>query len=346
MMQDLKNKTFDEIQQLVARLGEKNFLAGYIFSFVHRQGAADISDITPLSKAFRTQLTEQGYYISQLKKIHLVADTAGTAKYLFELPDGNRIEAVLLPDAGRKTVCISTQAGCPMNCTFCATAKLGFHRNLTTAEIVDQVYSIRNDNHKISNVVYMGMGEPLKNYDPVVRSIRILNHPDGINIGTRHLTVSTCGIPDAIEKLVGEDVHPRLAISLNAPTDTLRNKLMPVNHKYPIASILKAVRSYQLRTARRVTFEYVLIKDLNDKADDARSLARLVKNLKCNVNLIEYNPHQGCDFAASSKKVIKRFADVLEQAGIETNIRFRKGRKINAGCGQLGSAWLADSAAH
>jgi len=346
MMQDLKNKTFEEIEQLVARLGQKKFLAAYIFSFVHRHAIADISDITPLSKACRTQLTEQGYYISLLKRIRVLNDADGTAKYLFELPDGNRIEAVLLSEARRKTVCISTQAGCQMNCTFCATAKLGFRGNLTAAEIVDQVYAIERDNHKISNVVYMGMGEPLQNYDAAIRSIRILNHPHGINIGTRHITLSTCGIPPAIEKLAAEDIHPRLAVSLNASTDTLRKKLMPVNHKYPLSSIIKAVRSYQLKTGRRVTFEYVLIKGLNDKADDALTLVKLVKNLKCNVNLIEYNRHKGCEFAASSKDVIKRFAHILEQAGLETTVRFRKGRKINAGCGQLGGAGLADSAGH
>jgi 23S rRNA (adenine2503-C2)-methyltransferase len=242
-----------------------------------------------------------------------------------------------MSDDGRKTVCISTQAGCAMNCAFCATGRLKLQRNLTAAEIVDQVACILRDKHKISSVVYMGMGEPLENYDAVMRSVRMLNHPDGYNIGIRHLTISSCGISPAIVRLADENIQPRLAVSLNATANSLRTKLMPINKKYPIESIILAVETYQAKTRRRVTFEYVLIKELNDGVIQARMLAKLVAGLKCNVNLIEYNPHAGCRFAASDRTAIAGFARTLGAAGIETTVRYKRGRKIKAACGQLGA---------
>jgi 23S rRNA (adenine2503-C2)-methyltransferase len=183
----------------------------------------------------------------------------------------------------------------------------------------------------------MGMGEPLANYDAVIKSVRILNHPSGKNIGIRHLTISTCGLAEAIKRLGDEDIRPRLAISLNAPRDDLRNRLMPINKKYPIAKLLEAVRAYQLKTKERVTFEYVLIKSLNDSPEQAALLVKLLRRIKCNVNLIEYNPHPACEFKGSGRASISRFAEIIEQAGIETTIRFRKGRDIYAACGQLGA---------
>jgi 23S rRNA (adenine2503-C2)-methyltransferase len=337
MDKDLKNNTFSELEKIVENFGQKKYLAKYIFTFIHCKGAVDISDISQLSKAFRSELAEQDYYISNLKAVRVLADPEGTKKYLFEMGDGNRIETVLLPDGDRKTLCVSTQAGCSMNCTFCATAKLKFQRNLTAAEIVDQVNVAEADNGKINNVVYMGMGEPLVNYQAVLKSVRILNHPQGKNIGIRHLTISTCGEIKGILKLAEEDIRPRLAISLNAPTDALRSKIMPINKKYPIAALLEAVKDYQIETGERVTFEYVLIKDTNDSTLHAQMLAKLLRYVKCNVNLIEYNPHPHCLFEASDRTTIKRFKQALEEAGIETIIRFKKGRKIKAACGQLGA---------
>jgi 23S rRNA (adenine2503-C2)-methyltransferase len=334
---DLKNKTLGEIENTVENSGQKKYLAKYIFAFIHRKGAAEISDISPLSKVFRAELAKQGYYISHLKTKQMLADTDGTKKYLFEVADGERIETVLLLDGNRKTLCVSMQAGCSMNCVFCATAKLKFRRNLTAAEIVDQVNVVEGENGRISNIVYMGMGEPLQNYGAVLKSVRILNHPDGKNIGIRHLTISTCGDAEGIRKLAKEDLRPRLAISLNAPVDALRSKIMAINKKYPIAALFAAVKDYQMKTGERVTFEYVLIKGLNDSKLHAQMLAKLVRQVKCNVNLIEYNPHPHCLFEASDREAIKRFTRVLEEAGIETTIRFKKGRKIKAACGQLGA---------
>lgn len=342
MDKDLKNKTLGELEDIVENFGEKRYLAKYIFTFIHSKDTGQISNITPLSKAFRANLVEKGYYISHLNTVRTFSDPDGTIKYLFELDDGHRIETVLLPDGKRKTLCVSTQAGCSMNCTFCATAKLGFQRNLTAAEIVDQINVIQKDKGKINNVVYMGMGEPLQNYNSVIKSVHILNHPLGKRIGLRHLTISTCGITEGIRKLADEDIHPRLAISLNAPTDTLRSKIMPINKKCPIAALMSAVKYYQRKTQLRVTFEYVLIKGFNDSALHAQMLSRLVHKPKCNINLIEYNPYPLGSFEASSKETIKRFVQILEDTGIETTIRYKKGRKIKAACGQLGADMLRE----
>ena len=341
---DLKNKTLGELEDIVENFGQKRYLAKYIFGFIHSGDAADISNISPLSKTFRAELAGQGYYISHLNIVQIFTDPDGTIKYLFESADGNRIETVLLYDGKRKTLCVSTQAGCSMNCAFCATAKLKLRRNLRASEITDQVNIIQKDKGKINNVVYMGMGEPLNNYDAVLKSVRILNHALGKNIGLRHLTISTCGIADGIRKLAAEDIHPRLALSLNAPTDALRSSIMPVNKKYPIEALLSAVKYYQLKTAERVTLEYVLIKGLNDTVSDAQALARLAHQVKCNINLIEYNPHPLCPFSASGKETIKRFAQILDNEGFETTIRFKKGRKIMAACGQLGTSLLKHTA--
>ena len=336
MDKDLKNKTLRELEDIVESLDCKKYLAKYIFTFIHSKNATDISEISPLSKLFRASLVNGGYYISQLNTVQIITDPDGTVKYLFESADGNRIEAVLLSDGKRKTLCLSTQAGCAMSCVFCATGKLKLERNLTAAEIVDQLNIIQKDKGKINNVVYMGMGEPLQNYEAVLKSLHIINNPQGKNIGMRRLTISTCGIADAIRRLAREDVRPRLAISLNAPNDMLRSKIMPINKKYPIAALIAAVKYYQLKTEMRVTFEYVLIKDLNDSTSHAQMLSKLAHQVKCNINLIEYNPHPLCPFTASSKETIRRFAQLLDRAGIETVVRFKKGGEIKAACGQLG----------
>jgi 23S rRNA (adenine2503-C2)-methyltransferase len=346
MDKDLKSNTLEELEYLVAGFEQKNYIAGYIFSFIHVRGVKDIDSITPLSKPFRSRLAEQGYYISQLETVDKLTDPDGTIKYVFGLPastrfgeagpDGNRIESVLLFDDDRCTLCVSTQAGCSMGCVFCATGRLGLIRNLTVGEITDQVNIIGAEN-KISNIVFMGMGEPLANYEAVLKAVRILNHPKGKNIGIRHLTISTCGIPKGIERLADEDIKPRLAISLNAPTNAIRQKLMPITKKYPLDRLFSAVAFYQRRTHNRVTFEYVLIKDVNDTVLHAQMLIKRLRGVLCNVNLIEYNPHSGCEMQASENEAIERFANVLTEAGFETTVRRKMGRTIKAACGQLGA---------
>ena len=353
MDKDLKSKTIDELQRLVVGLGQKKYIAGYVFSFIHTRGVTEVSAITPLNKSFRNELIRQGYRISKLDTIDKLTDPDGTVKYVFGLPDGKRIESVLLFDDGRRTLCVSTQVGCAMGCVFCATGRLGLARNLTAGEIVDQanlidsVLNTRYANneqqvssiaHRVSNVVFMGMGEPLANYDEVLKAVRILNHSKGRNIGIRHLTISTCGLPEAIERLADEDISPRLAISLNAPTDAIRQKLMPITKKYPLARLLKAVEVYQHKTRNRVTFEYCLIKGVNDSALHVRMLIKRIRGVLCNVNLIEYNPHSGCNLRPSGRDAIGRFAKVLKESGIETTVRLKKGQSISAACGQLGNS--------
>ena len=332
---DLKGMSLAELEILTAKLGQKKYVAKYIFSFIHTKSAEEISQISPLSKAFRTRLIDDGYYISNLRVVEKLVDTDGTVKYLFELFDKNTVEAVVLSDGKRKTVCVSSQVGCALNCRFCATGKLGFKRNLTVGEILAQVYIAGRDNGRISNVVYMGMGEPMHNYDNVLKSVRLLVDPAGQDFSIRHLTISTCGICDCLLKLADEDIRPRLAVSLNSPLDSVRTELMPVNKSYPLVKLLKAVRVYQLRTKQRVTIEYVLLKDVNDSAADAEALAKILKGLKCNVNLIEYNAHPGSKYQVSTKA--HGFASILEKAGIETIIRAKMGAKIKAACGQLGA---------
>jgi 23S rRNA (adenine2503-C2)-methyltransferase len=343
METDLKNKTLKELEELVVELGGKKYLAKYIFTFIHAQDAAEIDDITPLSKDFRQKLTDMGFYISRLKVIEKFIDPDDTVKYLFELPDGNRIEAVLMVTAApqsRKTVCISCQVGCRMGCEFCATAKLKYKRNLTAAEIADQLNRIEADCGKVNNVVYMGMGEPMDNYDNVVRSLNIINHQAGKSIGQRHITISTCGIVEGIDRFAEEKLQVRLAISLHSSSDTVRAKIMSIADKHDLKELIESIRRYQKTTNRRVMFEYCMIKGLNDSDQAAKSLVKLVSGLNTNINLIEYNPHSGCDFEASSRNRIKHFLDILMKSGVETTIRYKRGQNIKAACGQLGAEWL------
>ena len=339
MNKDLKSQTLAEIEQIAAKFDQKKYAAEYIFSFIHTKGAADISHITPLSKIFRKQLTAAGYFISSLKIARELTDTDGTTKYLFELGDGNAVEAVLLTDEDRRTLCISTQVGCAMNCTFCATAHILFKRHLTAGEIADEVYTVEKGAGEITNIVYMGMGEPLNNYDEVIKSVRILNDPNGRKIGIRHITISTCGIIPGIKQLADENIHPRLAISLNAPTNILRSKLMPINRKYPLETLFNAVQTYVAKTRCEVTFEYVLIKGVNDTNLHAQMTAKLLKRLKCKVNLIEFNPNPFSKFEPSGTEAMERFKRIMEKADVRTMIRLKKGRDIKAACGQLGADW-------
>ncbi|MBL7106921.1 MAG: 23S rRNA (adenine(2503)-C(2))-methyltransferase RlmN [Phycisphaerae bacterium] len=338
MDKNLKNFSYAQISELLASIGEKSYLGGYIFSFIHQKGVSDIEDISPLSKRLREKLAGAGYFISELKIAEKLQDADGTMKYVFDLGDGNFIESVLILDDSRVTVCASTQAGCGMGCSFCATAKIKFRRNLSCAEILDQLYLIERDGSKVSNVVYMGMGEPFANYDNVMASVGLLNSSKGRNLGIRHITISTCGLVDGIERFSREELKPRLAVSLNAANDKLRSEIMAVNRKYGLGELLVAVRDYQRLTGQRVTFEYVMMKGVNDSDDDAARLVRLVRGIRCNVNLIEYNAHPGCKYEASGAERIKSFAKVLESSRVEVVMRFKRGRGINAACGQLGSS--------
>jgi 23S rRNA (adenine2503-C2)-methyltransferase len=338
MDKDLKSKTLAEVEEIAAKFGAKAYIAKYIFSFIHQKDALGIDDLTTLSKNLRTSLGESGYFISKFKIVEKLSDPDGTEKYLFETSDGHNIESVLLDEKGRKTICLSTQIGCRLGCKFCATGYLKFKRSLTAGEIVNQVNTISKDaGCKINNVVFMGMGEPFENYDNVLKAVRILASPFGKNIGIRRQTISTVGIPEGIKKLADEDIHPRLAVSLHAPDDELRKKIVPAANKYPMSEILNALKLYNKKTGRRITIEYCMIDGLNDGNQCAKKLAAVLSPLDASVNLIEYNPHAGCDFEPANREQIKIFKDILMQRGFETIIRFRRGTNIKAACGQLGA---------
>lgn len=336
MDNDLKSKLPLELEQTVVEAGGKKFHAGYVFNFIHEKNVETIDQITTLSKPIRQKLIDEGFTISNLKLIESFDDEDGTSKYLFETFDGYRIETVLLNDEGRNTLCISSQVGCRMGCKFCATAKLGFRRNLSAGEIVDQVYKVWPLAGKISNVVYMGMGEPFDNFNNVIASAQILNHEKGKNIGARHITISTCGITDRILEFARLGFQFRLAVSLHSADEKTREMIMPVSRKWPIKDIMCSLKGYTRMTGRRVTFEYCMIDGVNDSGPDADALAKLIKPIKCNVNLIEYNEHPGSDFKASSQEQIKHFQQMMIDRGFEAHTRFKRGVSINAACGQLG----------
>ena len=340
MGNDLKSMSLEELQEVVCGLGGKKFHAKYIFSFIHAKLVKNIDELTTLGKSLRKSLGEEGYFIAELRLVEKFADPDSTIKYLFEVSSGERFETVLLKDNGRKTLCISCQCGCKMGCVFCATAKIKFSRNLSAGEIVSQVYEVIDDIGPINNVVFMGMGEPFDNYESVIRAARLLNDEQGQNIGARHQTISTCGFPERIVDLANEDLQCRLAVSIHAGCDETRNKVMPVNKKWPMKNLLDAVRAYQKITKRRITFEYCMIKGINDSVEECESLMKNIRGIKCNINLIEYNPHDGCKFEPSNEETIKSFQEKLVRAGFETHVRFKRGQKIKAACGQLGAGWL------
>ncbi len=340
MDKDLKDKTYSELLEIVASHQQKPLCSQYLFTFIHQKDATEIDAITPLPKAFRQQLADEGFGISSLDPLDQHDDPDGTIKFVFGLGDGARIESVGLKDGDRNTLCVSTQAGCRMGCKFCATGQLKFRRDLTAAEIVDQVYHAESICGRISNLVYMGMGEPLDNFDNVMRSIEILNDKRGRTIGIRRITISTCGLPEEITKLAAHKIRPRLAVSLHAPNDTIRSKLMRVGRKHPLEEIIGALKGYQKLTNKRITIEYCMIDGINDQIEHAKALVRLLKPLRVNANLIELNPFPGCRYNASSTHQIKEFAQILTRSGIETIIRFKRGRGIKAACGQLGATWL------
>ena len=338
MNKDLKNNTLSELQQIVENLGGKSYFAKYIFSFLHIHNTNSIDMITPLSKELRTKLIDGGYFISQLKIVEKLTDTDGTVKYLFEAADEQKIESVLLEETNRKTICLSTQVGCRLGCKFCATGFLKFERNLTAGEIIDQAGTISADGDcKINNLVYMGMGEPLDNYDNTLKAVRILSDQAGRKIGIRRQTISTVGLPDGIRRLAQENIYPRLAVSLHAADDNLRKQIVPAANKYPLPQLINAMKDYQQKTERRITIEYCMMDNINDSLDCVHNLIKLLKGLYVSFNLIEYNPHPGSDFQPSPKERIKAFKDILMQSGFEAIIRYRRGTKIKAACGQLGA---------
>jgi len=339
-------------------LGENPFRGSQIFQWVQAKAIQDWNEMTNISQSFRAKLAETAT-ISPLTLVKERVSRDGTRKYLWKLDDGSYIESVLLYHGGdftreRLTLCLSTQVGCPMGCGFCATGKLGFRRNLDTAEIVSQVLDLTallrktDKDFKINNLVYMGMGEPLLNLPAVVKSIKILNHKDGQNIGIRRITVSTCGLVPKIDELAAENLDIVLAVSLHAPNNALRDSIMPVNKQYPLEELLPACRRYMEKTGRRITFEYALVRGFNDGEEHARELAQLLKDLSANVNIIPVNESgvvaksKGAEYRRPSPEAARKFLQLLKKLGVNAVIREEKGSDIEAACGQLAGEYSAD----
>lgn len=334
-MIDLKDFEFDELAAYLKEMGEPKFRAGQIFSWLHK-GAEDYDEMTNLSKATRAKLKENTY-VSVLKiRLKLVSKIDGTVKYLFELPDGNCIESVVMRYHHGLTICISSQIGCRMGCRFCASTIGGLYRSLTAGEILNQVIFAQKDlGERISNIVIMGIGEPMDNYDNIIKFLHNVNHEKGLNIGYRHITLSSCGVVPGLRKLADEELPITLTISLHAPNNDIRNEIMPVNHRWDINELMDVCKYYVSKTGRRISFEYSLIHGVNDSAENARELARLVRPLHGHVNLIPVNKVEERDYKKGSAEDIRMFKDLLEDLGINATVRRELGSDINASCGQL-----------
>lgn len=334
-MIDLKDFSFSELQEYLVSIGEKKFRAGQIFKWLH-QGVTSYDEMTDISKSLREKLSKESYVSTLEIERKLVSKLDGTVKYLFRLPDGNCIESVVMRYHHGLTICISSQVGCRMGCRFCASTIGGLYRSLTAGEILNQVIFAQKDlGERISNIVIMGIGEPLDNYDNIVKFLRNVNDEHGLNIGLRHITLSTCGIVPNIIRLADEDMPITLTISLHGPNDEIRESIMPINRKYKIAELMDACKYYYDKTGRRISFEYSLIKGVNDSIKNAEELARLVKPLHAHVNLIPVNNVEERDFKQGTKAEINGFLNRLTDLGINATIRRELGSDISASCGQL-----------
>ena len=334
-MKNIKDYNLEELKQELIELGEKPFRAEQIFKWIYEEKVKDFDEMTNISLDLREKL-KQNYTMCNYNIIKKLESSDGTKKYLFDILDGNAIETVLMQYHHGKTVCVSSQVGCKMGCKFCASTGIPFIRSLTPGEIVEQILAVEQDiGEKISNIVFMGIGEPLDNYDNVIKAIRILNNQKGLNIGARHISVSTSGLVPRIYDLAKENIQCTLSISLHATTDEQRSKMMPVNNAYNIAQLLEACREYIKLTNRRISFEYALAKDNNDNLEDAKRLVKLLKGMICHVNLIPINKIENGAFTKSSNENIIKFRDYLNDNGIVATIRRELGSDIDAACGQL-----------
>lgn len=338
---DLKSMSLEELQLFLQEMGEASYRAKQIFDWIHKKTVEDIEEMTNLSKSLREKLADNAK-VSKVQQIEKkVSSQDSTIKYLFALEDDHIIESVLMRYGYGTAACISSQVGCKMGCTFCASTLGGVERNLTAGEMLSQVYAMQQDSgEKISSIVLMGSGEPLDNYQQVLKFIHLIHSPQGQNLGQRHITLSTCGLIDRILELAEEELQITLAISLHAPNDEIRNRIMPVSKKNPMDQLLKVCRDYADRTKRRITFEYALIQGINDNEDCARELAGKLRHMLCHVNLIPVNEVKERKYQKSSQETIQKFADCLNAKGIETTIRRRLGSDINAACGQLRKGYL------
>lgn len=340
---DLKSCNFEQLAEEMKAIGEKNFRSKQIYEWLHKKLVSDFDQMSNLSKDLRGKLKEN-YVLPNVQMVDSrISKDGETAKYLFRLYDDRIIESVLMKYHHGNSVCISSQVGCRMGCQFCASTLGGLERNLTVSEMLSQIYEIqRLSGERVSNVVVMGTGEPLDNFENLLGFIRILTDEHGLNISQRNITVSTCGLVPKIRELADKQLQITLAISLHAPNDELRRTLMPVANKYSVKEVLEACFYYYEKTGRRITFEYSLVEGVNDSEEQARELCQLIKGLNCHVNLIPVNPIKERNFRHSSMQFIQKYKNILEKNRINVTIRREMGADIDAACGQLRKSYMDD----
>lgn len=335
-MESIYGITLERLENIVTDMGEKKFKATQIYDWLYKKRVKSFKEMHNLKKEFITKL-EENYSFNNLELISKLEDQL-VSKYLFKLSDNNKIEAVLMRHDYGNSLCVSTEVGCNMGCAFCESGRLKKVRALTSAEMVEQILFIEeNLNIRITHVVLMGIGEPFDNYDNVMDFIRIINNPKGIELGARHITISTCGIVPKIKEFMNENLQVNLAISLHAPNNQLRNQLMPINKAYPLEVLIPTLKEYVNVTNRRLTFEYIMLSGINDKIECAEELAELLKGINCYVNLIPYNETSHFEFKRSSNEQVMKFYDILKKKGIGVTVRREFGSKVMAACGQLRS---------
>ena len=334
-MKNIKDYDLKELKEELTKIGEKPFRAEQIFKWLYQEKVKEFSEMTNLSLELRKKL-EGNYTICNYKILRKQESKDGTIKYLFDVLDGNAIETVLMSYHHGYSICVSSQIGCKMGCKFCASTGINFVRDLTSGEIVEQILAVEQDTGvRISNVVFMGIGEPLNNYNNVINAIKIINNPKGLNIGARHISISTSGLVPRIYKLAEENIQCTLSISLHATNDEKRSSMMPINNAFNIAELMEACKYYIEKTHRRISFEYALAKDNNDNLEDAKELVKLLKGMLCHVNLIPINKIENGQYTKSSNENIMKFRDYLNDHGIVATIRRELGSDIDAACGQL-----------
>jgi 23S rRNA (adenine2503-C2)-methyltransferase len=334
---DLGAMDLAEMEEALQQRGHPRYHARQIYSWIYSKGVTDFEQMTDLSRAMRADLPAQ-FRISTPRVVQRETSTDGTTKFLLELEDGRQIESVFIPDTPAQTFCISTQVGCAMKCGFCLTGKMGLLRNLNAGEIAGQVRVLADELGLRTlkfNIVLMGMGEPLHNYDNTMKALRMLNDEHGLSVSPKRVTLSTVGVVPGLERLATEPLMPNLAISLHATTEDQRDALVPVNRKYGLQDILDAARKFPLKRRSRITFEYVLLRGVNDTPEDASRLVRLLGNIRCKVNLIPLNEAAGISFERPTDERIDKFAGILARSGLNVSVRKSRGRDIRAACGQL-----------
>lgn len=338
-LRDIRELSRSELEAFLVGVGEKKFRAAQVYEWIWKKGACSFDEMSNISKSLRDILSEN-FRFCNVTCVYTVASVDGTRKFLFETCDGCRFEGVLIPGDGRVTACISTQIGCQMGCAFCATGQLGFKRNLTSGEIFHQVFSLNGLSNEIfgmplSNIVIMGMGEPLMNYDNTLMAINMVSSEQSMGMSPQRITMSTCGIAPQIRRLADDGVRFNLSISLHSAIDAKRNEIMPINRKYPLSELSGAIKYFHAKTGSRVTYEYLMLGGVNDGLDDARALTEFTKISPCKINIIEYNPHPDDTFRRSGSDAMEKFISHIESCNIVVTVRKSKGSDIAAACGQL-----------